>query len=176
MKTRILTLLMAFFGLVGYAQQTKTQTETQIDTLLPTNTTRAITALKIRQAIKAVVNYADPSNIATGSILLSKLAQSGASINQVPKWNGSGWVPYSIGNDSILLPRLSRGNATLNQVLKWNGDMWVPSNDLVGGGGGGGATWGTIPGTLSDQTDLQLAFNAKLNIADTTVFLRKATA
>ena len=30
-----------------------------------------------------------------------------------------------------------------------------------GGGGGGAATWGQITGTLSDQTDLQNALNAK---------------
>lgn len=31
----------------------------------------------------------------------------------------------------------------------------------VGGGGGGGASWGSITGTLSDQTDLQNALNSK---------------
>lgn len=31
------------------------------------------------------------------------------------------------------------------------------------GGDGGGGTWGSITGTLSNQTDLQNAFNAKLN-------------
>jgi len=35
----------------------------------------------------------------------------------------------------------------------------------TGGGGGGGGTWGTITGTLSNQTDLQTALNAKLNVA-----------
>lgn len=36
--------------------------------------------------------------------------------------------------------------------------------DLIGtqGGGGGSATWGTIGGTLSNQTDLQSALNAKI--------------
>ena len=36
--------------------------------------------------------------------------------------------------------------------------------DLIGtqGGGGGSATWGTIGGTLSNQTDLQNALNAKI--------------
>lgn len=32
-----------------------------------------------------------------------------------------------------------------------------------GGGGGGSATWGTIGGTLSNQTDLQSALNAKIS-------------
>lgn len=33
----------------------------------------------------------------------------------------------------------------------------------TGGGGGGGGTWGSITGTLSSQTDLQSALNAKQN-------------
>jgi len=33
--------------------------------------------------------------------------------------------------------------------------------NLVSGGGGGGGTWGSITGTLSDQTDLQSALDAK---------------
>jgi len=32
-----------------------------------------------------------------------------------------------------------------------------------GGGGGGGGSWGSITGTLSSQTDLQTALNAKVN-------------
>lgn len=35
-----------------------------------------------------------------------------------------------------------------------------------GAGGGGGGTWGSITGTLSDQTDLQSALDAKLASAD----------
>jgi hypothetical protein len=35
--------------------------------------------------------------------------------------------------------------------------------------GGGGGTWGSITGTLSDQTDLQTALDAKLNLAGGTV-------
>ena len=31
-----------------------------------------------------------------------------------------------------------------------------------GGGGGGGGTWGSITGTLSDQTDLNSALGAKV--------------
>lgn len=38
---------------------------------------------------------------------------------------------------------------------------WVPAGG--GGGGGGGASWGSITGTLSSQTDLQTALNGKAN-------------
>ncbi len=43
--------------------------------------------------------------------------------------------------------------------------------DINGGGSGGSATWGSITGTLSDQTDLQNALNSKadkrVTVADT---------
>jgi hypothetical protein len=42
----------------------------------------------------------------------------------------------------------------------WDGSMYV----LSSGGGGGGAAWGGITGTLSDQTDLQTALDAKLTV------------
>jgi len=38
-----------------------------------------------------------------------------------------------------------------------------------GGGGGGAATWGTITGTMSAQTDLQAALDAKLNLTGGTL-------
>ena len=52
------------------------------------------------------------------------------------------------------------------EYVRKNGDWAVSS----GGGGGGDATWGSITGTLSNQTDLQSALNAKQNtlIFDTT--------
>lgn len=43
-------------------------------------------------------------------------------------------------------------------------DIWGALGSLSkGGGGGGGASWGSISGTLSSQTDLNTALNAKQN-------------
>jgi hypothetical protein len=53
--------------------------------------------------------------------------------------------------------------ATSGQVLKWNGSTWAPAADNTGGAG----SWGTITGTLADQTDLQSALNAKANSTHT---------
>jgi hypothetical protein len=39
----------------------------------------------------------------------------------------------------------------------------IPAAITLGGGGGGDPTWGTIQGTLADQTDLIAALNAKLS-------------
>lgn len=48
-----------------------------------------------------------------------------------------------------------------NEYVRKNGTWAVAS-----GGGGGGGTWGSITGTLSDQTDLQNALAAKADTAD----------
>ena len=143
-KLKILLLLSAVLlgTIASLAQISRTTTEFKIDSLLPINTNRVITPARLQQSFRKVLDYVQPSNFSTQSINLSKLSASGATINQVPKWNGT---------------------------------AWIPSNDLVGSGGGG-ATWGSIPGTLSDQTDLQAALLSKFNVADTTIFLRKTTA
>ncbi len=49
-----------------------------------------------------------------------------------------------------------------NQALAYDTatGKWIPQT-LAGGGGGG--TWGSITGTVSDQTDLQTLLNAKVS-------------
>ena len=44
-----------------------------------------------------------------------------------------------------------------NFIYRWSGTIYIQ----VGGGGVGSATWGTITGTLSNQTDLQTALDGK---------------
>ena len=63
---------------------------------------------------------------------------------------------------------------TDNITITGNG---TPSDPLVavGGGGGGGGTWGSIAGTLSNQTDLQTALNAKLPTTATTASIADST-
>lgn len=58
-----------------------------------------------------------------------------------------------VGIEGIIY--IDEGNADL---YLWDGVAY----ELQGGGGGGG-TWGSITGTLSDQTDLQAALDAKLD-------------
>lgn len=59
---------------------------------------------------------------------------------------------------------LASGDILANQIflLVYDGTNF----QLVGSGGsGGGGTWGTITGTLSDQTDLQAALDSKWSLA-----------
>lgn len=44
-------------------------------------------------------------------------------------------------------------------------------SNFIGGGGGGGGTWGSIVGTLSNQTDLQSALDAKVPYTGATATL-----
>ena len=56
---------------------------------------------------------------------------------------------------------------TLGTVLSWNGSSWTAvATSSLGIVGGGGGTWGTITGTLSNQTDLQSALDAKLSLTN----------
>lgn len=56
-------------------------------------------------------------------------------------------LPSPASEDAFLIARATDG--------KWFRVKWT---DLPSGGGGG--TWGSITGTLSDQTDLQAALDA----------------
>lgn len=52
-------------------------------------------------------------------------------------------------------------NSTASSFQQYQTSSWV---NIGGGGGGGSATWGDITGTLSNQTDLQNALNAKQDL------------
>lgn len=60
------------------------------------------------------------------------------------------------------LSQLTQSGATVGQVPQWDGAFWIPGTVA------GGATWGTITGTLSSQTDLQNALNLKAPLASPT--------
>lgn len=84
------------------------------------------------------------------------------------------WVKLAQGIDistgcvaPLYTPGLGQSTFALNTctpptkptLYHWTGTVWQE----VAGSGGGGGTWGTITGTLSDQTDLQAALDAKLS-------------
>lgn len=84
----------------------------------------AVTSSKI--ADNAVTNTKVPN----GELTLAKLAQSGASLNQVPKWNGSAWAP---GDDN------SGGGGGLPQV-------YDAGNGCLVAASGPGVEFGISPG------------------------------
>jgi hypothetical protein len=106
-------------------------------------------------------NYPDPvirddainsDKIADDAVLGEHIAQMGASVTQVLKWNGSQWAPGndfgggSVGDDwgaqvvetDVTLDgtgvvgdelTIAQQGATDSQVLKWDGTSWSPSDE-----------------------------------------------
>jgi hypothetical protein len=58
-------------------------------------------------------------------------------------------------------------SATTGQVLKFNGTNWVNDTDISGSGS---PAWGSITGTLANQTDLISALNGKVDFSSFTTF------
>ena len=87
--------------------------------------------------------------------------------------NGSGDV-YTLGGLSAAGDNYYGDNVSGNHLLlandgkKWGLNVFYTTDGHgnvvpISAGGGGGAAWGAITGTLSAQTDLQTALNAKAN-------------
>lgn len=103
----------------------------------------------------------------TSSSTLNFYDRNTTSWGLVSTGSGDNWGTQAVVSDATLTGdgttsdtlRIAQQGATAGQVLKWNGTTWIPANDSIGGGGGG--TWGSITGTLSDQTDLQSELDGK---------------
>jgi len=105
------------------------------------------------------------------------LAQQGATLGKILKWNGTAWVPGNdegdnwgsqavwtgpelTGNGTLGSPiRLDQQGATPGEVLKWNGTAWVPDAD------GGGDNWGTQTATVGATLTGNGTAGNPLNIA-----------
>lgn len=75
---------------------------------------------------------------------------------QLLQWDGSKWVVI----DLLSLDELKNVNAptpSVNEVLTYNGTEWIAQAIPAAS-----VAWGDITGTLSDQTDLQNALDAKM--------------
>lgn len=95
-------------------------------------------------------------------------------------WDGAGWKDtytgaevVSITNGNIFagpVDDITKLTAVSGEVLVAGFGMGIggldpgQSQSTPFGGGSGGGTWGSITGTLSSQTDLQAALDAKANV------------
>lgn len=68
---------------------------------------------------------------------------------------------YIATQSGQLLVKISDGNLYISTGLLLS---WQKHWSLVTGGGGGGFPWGSIPGNISAQGDLQTEFNTKQNV------------
>jgi len=78
---------------------------------------------------------------------------------------------HTHSNKAILDSIPSSGTVGYVLTKTSSGTTWS-----AGGGGGGGASWGTISGTLSDQTDLQDALDAKASVSSVNAKADKSVA
>jgi len=69
----------------------------------------------------------------------------------------------TLGKKPLPLSAVPTGGTTGQALVKASGSDYDTQWASVGGGGGGG-TWGSITGTLSNQTDLQNALDAKQDV------------
>lgn len=105
------------------------------------------------------IPLSDFGNISTANIL--RITESNTS-------GTAGWyidniqlqyIPVTTpSNDVVFYGKNATGDSTI--LLLKNGSRYA-ALDSVGTGGGGSVAWGDITGTLSDQTDLQSALDAK---------------
>lgn len=90
-----------------------------------------------------------------------------------------GYTPYNATNPSGYISSATIASLTDvdltgladGQVLKYNSTAQKWENSTVGGG-----TWGSITGTLSDQTDLQTALDAKYDASNPSGFITGITS
>jgi len=166
------------------AIRTKTQFETlygTTGTVFPDNTTGEISESDVRAFGQDIAD----------SFALDSLKSATASGTDTYTATITGVVAYNTHDIyEIIFTNANTGSSTINinslgaQTLKKSVSTNLASGDIlagqsflivydgtnfqiigIGGGGGGGGTWGSITGTLSAQTDLQSALDAKLALA-----------
>lgn len=131
-------------------------------TYAPSQTSVANTVV-VRNSSGKIDSASLPSSLgATNLDGLSDVSTTGKVNGSVLKYNGSSWVAGTASSTSTMnsLTDVDTTGATSGSVLKYNGSQWVVGTDLQGGGSSSVA-WGNITGSLSSQTDLQNALNAK---------------
>lgn len=94
-------------------------------------------------------------------------------------WSGAGWSDNYLGAEVVSITNGDIFTGPVDDITKLtttSGEKLVVGYGLgISGlddqsktapfsGGGGGGTWGSITGTLSAQTDLQAALDAKANV------------
>lgn len=102
---------------------------------------------------------------------LSTITQSGATTGQVPTWNGTDWAPATPTTGGMTNPMTTAGDLIVGGASGAPTRLGISTNGYVltlasgvpvwAAPSGGGGAWGSITGTLSAQTDLQAALDAK---------------
>lgn len=141
-----------------------------VGTQIPTNVIEVGNEIS-QVAVDAIAASSSPSNV--NPMMTSSAVAALGYIGEAPN-NGNeyvrknlGWAISTGGGGGLTISSLSNAAATtLNATAPTTGQaLTFDGTELKWAtvGGGGGATWGSITGTLSTQTDLQTALDAKLS-------------
>ncbi len=147
MKTiRLLSLVLlavAFTALPALAQKTRAQIAAEIAANLPDNNAGAITPAILRTTLSDI-SLAAP-NTADGDVTAA--------------------IASAFANSPVFagIPTAPTAAMSTNTT-----QIATTAFVLANGGGGGSATWGSITGTLSSQTDLNTALGLKATVASPT--------
>ena len=154
MKTKHLFLFLwsLLLQLSTNAQITQSAAQASIDSILPTNGSKTITAARLRFAFVKALNFSNPTNFGTGSITLPKLSITGATTGQVPTFNGSTvtWATPSGGGSITGLTTVANVTALRARVGTVDGEMVQTTGYYTRNDGGG---WGYIWNASSTATD-----------------------
>jgi len=141
-----------------------------VGTQIPTNVIEVGNEIS-QVAVDAIAASASPSNV--NPMMTASAVSALGYIGDAPN-NGNeyvrknlGWAVATGGGGGLTISSLSNAAATtLNATAPTTGQaLTFDGTELKWAtvGGGGGATWGSISGTLSTQTDLQTALDGKLS-------------
>lgn len=156
---------------------------TNIDPILPSQASKEVTANAFFDAASQGLTYGRRASTSTGltwgyyggnvritagtlsQIANGTIALTASTTNYVVALKGTGAVSVSTAttnwNNSTLYWRLYSIVTGASTVTSWTDARMMAQFTQDPGGGGGSAAWGEITGTLSDQTDLQAALDAK---------------
>lgn len=101
--------------------------------------------------------------VALGAITPSSVAAVGTVTGSNLSGNNTGDQTNITGNAGTVTTINGKISAGTNVTISGSGTAASPYVINSSGGGGGSAVWGDITGTLSNQTDLQSALDAKQN-------------
>lgn len=131
----------------------------------------SVTKAKLADGIAFNINMIGTSDIssamlANSSVTNAKLADNSVSTSKIVN-NAVTEAKLAtavqgklLGNGVVDTQHIKSGAIT---EAKLDSTVIAKLNNTGGGGSGGSSTWGSIGGTLSDQTDLQTALNGKMN-------------
>lgn len=155
-----------------YAQITAAEDISELELITPAGTTGLLNRYSSGQAFSllAVANpyvgyYNGSENNGVVYIGRARAVNGYQGIEGLRMYRDSISMQPPLGN--FYIDSLDRATDTTGfDVLVKNrttGKIEILYSSLSGGGGGGGGSWGSITGTLSDQTDLQTALDGKVN-------------